>query len=393
MTIPVTQTNPQSHRWISAVGPNILDVPDLARQTEAMVRGMPYRDYDVFVPCAAPFKKPSTPTGPVVWLDGASAAKWLQTNLPTKETRRHSGGFLLTVECHDPWAAVEAARMIIARADARVRVSQPGSASIKLDGWARISQDKRAYKVRPAQRQVEIGSLFRQNAVYRFNGGLPTDTDDALELASYMESPSDGAAIAGGWAAIEALLIRPGEGSHHLAADRLAALVTCSLPRAETTHLAYEHIKQSSHTDPLAISLQAAPTNRGKVELVTRHLGDGNRLSLTNTSDLAAEARILAILSDPGKTLNRIHTYITESLRRLYTQRNTIAHSGSFRSIALNATTRTAFSLVGAGLDRIVHAQLDSDGQLRPQDLVARAEIELKLAASGASRSLGSLLD
>ena len=86
---------------------------------------------------------------------------------------------------------------------------------------------------------VEIGSLDRQEAVYRFDDGLPAATHDALELASYMESPSIGAAIIGGWSAIEALLIRPGEGKNHLAADRLAALVACSLPRASFSEKAH----------------------------------------------------------------------------------------------------------------------------------------------------------
>ena len=65
--------------------------------------------------------------------------------------------------------------------------------------------------------------------MYRFDGSLPTATDDALELASYMQSPSAGAAIIGGWSAIEGLLIRPGDGQYYQAADGLAALVTCSL--------------------------------------------------------------------------------------------------------------------------------------------------------------------
>ena len=357
-----------------------------------MLSRTPVRAYSLFLPCAAPFEKPVTPSSFVTWMDGKQAAEWLDTNLPSTEHRRHAGGFLVQVQCRDPWSAVEAARHVIARADPRVKVSRPSDESIRLDGWARISGDARGYDVRPTPRQVEIGSLYRQKAVYDFDGGLPPETDDALELASYMESPSDGAAATGGWAAIEALLIRPGEGNHHIAADRLASLLTCSLTRAELTPLAYRHIEHAAPSE-LVTDLKAAAKNHAKVRLIEDHLRAGHSLALTDPSDIAAESRVKAILIDPSGELERIHRYFTESLRRLYNQRNTIAHSGSLQSAALSATTRTAFSLVGAGLDRIVHAQLETKGQLPPLSLVARAETELRLVGGPGERPLSSLLE
>ncbi|MYF45466.1 MAG: hypothetical protein F4223_03325 [Rhodobacteraceae bacterium] len=379
------------HRWITKVGLKITNLAELATATRDMVAGMPAKTFDVFVPCAAPYKKPDTNTGPVNWLEGQEAAHWLRQHLPNEETRRHAGGFLLQVECRDPWSAVEAARATVARADARAKVGQPSNDGIRLDGWARIAGNKRDYSIRPTPRQVEIGSLIRQDAVYRFDQGLPTATDDALELASYMESPSEGAAVTGGWSAVEALLIRPGEGSYHTAADRLASLVTCSLPRAELTSLAFRHMKKAD--DSLAASLSSAHSNYEKVKLVEDHLRKGNRLDLAEGSDLAAQDRIIEIIKDPAADLNRIKTYVTESLRRLYNQRNTVAHSGSLRSAALSATTRTALSLVGAGLDRIVHAQLEARGDLAPLSLVARAETELRLVGTPGGRRLSSLLE
>ncbi len=379
------------HRWIMKVGPSITDLTELATTTRDMVASMPTRTFDVFVPCAAPYRKPDVTAGPVNWLEGQAAANWLRQHLPNGETRRHAGGFLLRMECRDPWSAVEAARRTIARADARAKVSRPSNDGIRLDGWARIAKDKRNYSIRPTPRQVEVGSLFRQDAVYRFDHGLPTATDDALELASYMESPSAGAAVTGGWSAVEALLIRPGEGSYHTAADRLASLITCSLPRAELTPLAYRHMENAD--DALADSLGSAQSNYEKVKLVEDHLRMGSQLELADGSDLAAQSRIVAIINNPPEELGRIRTYITESLRRLYNQRNTVAHSGSLRSAALGATTRTALSLVGAGLDRIVHAQLDGQGGLTPLSLVARAETELRLVGTLGGRRLSSLLE
>ncbi len=379
------------HRWITAVGRGMSSLDQVTAATLDMVTRMPTRTYAVFVPCAAPYDKPNTEAGRVRWLDGHAAATWLRNSLPNEESRRHAGGFLLEIEGRDPWSAVQEARVTVGRADARAKVTSPSNDTIRLDGWARVGGDNRAYEIRPTPRQIEIGSLVRQDAVYRFDGGLPPATDDALELASYMESPSAGAAVTGGWSAVEALLIRPGEGSHHLAADRLASLIACSLPRAELTPLAYQHIENGN--DDLAQALANTQTNFDKVELVETHLRAGNRLNLTHGSDLAAQNRIAAIIQDPAAELGRIKAYVTESLRRLYNQRNTVAHAGSLRSAALTATTRTALSLVGAGLDRIVHAQLQTDGELPPLSLVARAEVELGLAGTTGGRSLSSLLE
>lgn len=378
-------------RWITAVGPGLTSTQELATAAKDMISGMQMRSYEVFVPCAAPYDKPDNPAELVRWLKGDDAAEWLRNMVPAREHRRHAGGFLLRLDGRDPWSAVEAARVIIARAEARAKVSRPSNDSIHLKGWARIAHDERDYEIRPRPRQVEIGSLFLERAVYQFDGGLPSTTDDALELASYMESPSAGAAVTGGWAAIEALLIRPGESNHHTAADRLAALVACSLPRAELTPLAYRHIENGSG-DSLARSLQATDTNYQKVRLVEEHLRSGLRLALAAGSDVAAQDRILAIITNPAGKLRRIHEYVTESLRRLYNQRNTVAHSGSLRSAALGASIRTSLTLVGAGLDRIVHAQLKAGEQLAPLSLVARAETELRLVGGPGGRTLSSLL-
>ena len=204
-------------------------------------------------------------------------------------------------------------------------------------------------------------------------------------------SSSAAAAIIGAWSAVEALLIRPAEYNKSQAADRLAALVACSLPRAELTPLAYRHMTGAD--DALATAIGAADTNYAKVLLVESHLKSGRRLTLTDGSDIAAQDRIVAMLDDPAGSLERIRRYVTESLRRLYNQRNQIAHSGSLRSAALTAAARTSFALVGAGLDRIVHAQLQADKPLTPLQLVARAETEMSLVGTPGGRSPLSLLD
>ena len=391
------------YRWLQAKRTSLSDLSELAEEAAGMVNEMRLRQFSVFIPCSAPYTKLSGPAGSVEWLDGHAAAGWLRANVPEPqspepepqspepEPRRHSGGFLLVVERRDPWAAVDAARSLVARADARARVARLNNEGITVEGWARVAGTWRSFDVSHPVSQVEIGSLDRKASVYRFDGILPAATDDALELASYMKSPSTGAAIIGGWSAIEGLLIRPEEGRHYLAADRLAALVACSLPRAELTPLAHRHMQAAG--DELASQLEAAATNYAKVQMVASHLTSGKRLALADGRDVAAQNRIIGILGDSYGELQRIRQYVTESLRRLYNQRNQIAHSGSFRSAALTATARTSFSLVGAGLDRIVHAQLQADQALLPTQLAARAETELRMVGGPGGRSPISLLD
>jgi len=150
---------------------------------------------------------------------------------------------------------------------------------------------------------------------------------------------------------------------------------------------------QENADDALAQAISESQTNYAKVQHVEAHLRAGHRLSLSESSYIAAQDRMVAIISDPGTQLGEIKDYVTESLRRLYNQRNTVAHAGSLRSAALSATIRTTLSLVGAGLDRIVHAQLESDGELQPLSLVARAETELRLVGTPGGRTLSSLLE
>lgn len=109
-----------------------------------------------------------------------------------------------------------------------------------------------------------------------------------------MEYPSAGAAVTGGWSAIEALLIRPGEGSRQLAADRLASLIACSLPRDELTPLAYRHLENAN--DNLAQALSKAHTNFDKVQTVESHLREGHPLRQDPTPQRPSRAAGNAVI-------------------------------------------------------------------------------------------------
>lgn len=380
------------HRWLTAKASSIASVSDLAGLAEAMVTEMPVRDYEVFIPCARPRIGSEEHSSDGLWIDGPSGAQWLEEHLPTPENRRHNGGFVYSVEAHDPWSAVDMALELFHRTAARVRVARAASDDLRPDGWIRVAGVERDdFEARTPRRQVEIGSLERQGVVYQVDRAIRSPIDDSLELASYLEGTGTGAAVIGGWAAIEGLLIRPSEGSHYLAADRLAGVIACSVPRAELTPLSYAH--QSNADDTLSEQLQEATSNRERVEYVETQLRTTPALDVRSAEDAAALDRIVAIINNPGAELVRVRTYITESLRRLYNQRNLVMHAGSITSVALEATLRTAPSLVGAGLDRLAHAHFSSGGATSPLDLVARSEVELRLVGTPGGRTLATLLE
>ena len=387
-------SNTQLYRWLQTKRSALGSLPELAEETHAMLTGMCPKQFNVFIPCSAPNigELSSKSEGQVRWMDSHSASTWLKNNIPALKKKRQHGGFLVEVERRDPWAAVDAARSLISRADARRKIARLDGKRIVMGGWAHVAGNSYEFDLSHPSNKVEIGSLRRQKAIYDFDGGLPTSIDDALELASYMKSPSVGAAIIGGWSAIEALLLRPDTtAKKYLAADHCAALVTCSLPRAELTSLTYKHMDTAN--DRLADQIRLADTTYTKVWHAAEHLSLGKHLELTNLEDIAAQNRILAILENPADLLKRIRNHITVSLRRLYNQRNLIAHSGYLRSAVLPAAARTSFGLVGAGLDRVVHVQLRTEDKLSPSQLIARAETELNMVGKSGGRSPIFLLD
>jgi hypothetical protein len=98
-----------------------------------------------------------------------------------------------------------------------------------------------------------------------------------------------------------------------------------------------------------------------------------------------------ALIASPDQVLKRVASYIEETLQRLYRQRNLVMHAGTTDSVVIGATLRTAPSLVGAGVDRIVHAF--SEEGLNPLSLAARADAELALVGSAGGREVVRLLE
>ena len=140
------------------------------------------------------------------------------------------------IDSHDSSTRCQrAAQLAAARIDhfvarSSVATNQP------LEPWPVIWVRGKAttFPFGPRPRGVRVKALYREDQLF---SASDTTVDAAIELLAHLESSSPSAAIAGGWAAIEALLAEPHDRSG--AADSLASIVACSFPRAELTVLSY----------------------------------------------------------------------------------------------------------------------------------------------------------
>ncbi|MCX4993475.1 hypothetical protein [Streptomyces sp. NBC_00568] len=110
--------------------------------------------------------------------------------------------------------------------------------------------------------------------------GTRSRIDDALELAAAVNRGPMAPAVAGAWAAVESLPTHPddpkGENERSgkaVAADRMAAVIACSWPRAELTALAHHHKPGVQHN--LYRGIAACATNQERARLTAEALQGG----------------------------------------------------------------------------------------------------------------------
>jgi hypothetical protein len=226
-----------------------------------------------------------------------------------------------------------------------------------------------AFPFGPRPRGVKVKALYREDQMFSESD---TAVDAAIELLAHLESSSASAAIAGGWAAIEALLAEPNNRSG--AADSLASIVACSFPRAELTVLSY--VAERTCQD-LQDELRACKENRDRALVVARSIVSGHTLNLRRHGDQAALLRMQKLLQSPSKVLSDIQVHLADAFYRIYRQRNLVLHGGKTNSVALGGSLRTASKLVGAGMDRIAHAWYVRN--IRPIELAARSKSAILL--------------
>lgn len=377
------------HGWLRdlvRVDARSLHVADLLEEGATLCK-QDLQDFEVVVPFLA------IPGGylgrmPDGWLDGQQTKEWMdELDQPPEGDHRQAGSVVIDVRARDPWTAVEVAAELVTQVSARVAVgSRSGRLRTKGIGW--VAGHVQAFPLNP-QTRVQLRSLKTAEQLFEIAADqADAAVLDALEIFSALESGTRGAAMTGGWAAVEGLLLRRSESPHVLAADRLAAIVACAFPRAELTTLSYRH--RPNPADALKGDLEGVTSNLDRCRIVEAAIRNGNPPIPARPSDRALLQRVEGMVLAPADKLGNVRRYVGDTVRRLYTQRNLIMHAGSFQSVTLEATLRTAPRLIAAGMDRVVDASLGSG--VDPLALAARAEVELQMLGTPAARPLSDLL-
>ena len=303
-----------------------------------------------------------------LWLTNTEVSRWLRAHRFETSGLRQRGGLKLEITARDAFSAAENSVEIVDRLITRVSLGTYQRIVPINRLW--IAGEKTPVPLRSARRRVEVHALSRQNQVYSMS--YLSQIDAAVELAAPLNSELTSAAIAGGWAAIESLMTGPGDKERVLAADRMAMITSCSLPRAELTALSYKLEEQGG---AIATQLHACANNRDRAFILADLIKRGNSPKFPSDSDTAALYRISALLTEPHGVLHDIEHHISKAFRRLYRHRNMVLHWGKTNSVGIRSCLRAVAPLVGAGLDRIAHAAFTE--KIDPLELAARAAIRL----------------
>ncbi|MGW5335168.1 hypothetical protein [Streptomyces bauhiniae] len=334
------------------------------------------------------------------WMGKGKVVSWLREHGHDTSGVRPGGGFTYQVQARDPFSAAEQARQLVERMTARAQFLRRDRGGVEPLPYIWVAGHPKPVPLEPPARGADVLTLVNEGHLYRITSQR-SRIDDALELAAAVNRGPMAPAVAGAWAAVESLLSHPDDPKENersgkaVAADRMAAIIACSWPRAELTALAHRH--KPREADDLTRAIAACTTNQERARLVAEALGTtgAGALDFTRTptkySDNPAAQRMADLVQDPRPVLNDVAGAFRIALRRLYRTRNIILHGGATQGVALEASLRTAAPLVGAGLDRIVHAAYAED--LAPLDLAARAEVALQLVNGETGLSVVDLLE
>lgn len=348
------------------------------------------RQFEVLVPFLV-MPQQQLAEGLPQWRTRSHARDWLAVHAPGDSVRQN-GAFLYSIEAMDPYTAGRKAGEILDRLLARSSFLRRRRSGLAPLGRLWVAGLEESLPLEPPARGVDILSLRKEDTLYRI---IDEDLlDNVLELAAPLNRGARGPAVVGGWAALEFLLYHAGDPADRkdgraIAATRMAAIVTCSWPRAELTALSFAH--KPGTPDLLVRHLSNAASNRARAIAVASALRSGRTLATKHPADAAAAARMSALVASPQRSLVGVRAAVEGTLRRLYRQRNIVLHGGSTQSVALDATLRTCAPLIGAGLDRIAHAYLAD--HVLPLTLAARAETRLALTSPKGAAQITDLLE
>jgi len=181
----------------------------------------PRRTFETLVPLTSAIRVPRGITV-TEWRAAADVSEWLRRNNSDVSGVRQDGGFLFALDALDPEAAVAQCSEMIDQLVARMAVGTRRHLALLGQVW--VSGEEKSYAMDRKRRGVWVEALEGEHQLYntRPSGSI----DAAIELLSHLQTSSPAAAVAGGWAAIEALLSEPDDRAG--AAERLAMLVACS---------------------------------------------------------------------------------------------------------------------------------------------------------------------
>jgi hypothetical protein len=337
--------------------------------------------YEVMVPFAEPLPGQAIQLGS--WRDQQAVREWLEANGVNPSDHAFTGGFVLSEAARDPEAAIERAAETIDRMDGLLALSAAGA--IKPLPFAWIAGTSQEYSLQRSRR-FEVPCLSNEMAVY--DRSLTAIPVSALELLGVLGRGDPAAAVTASWAALEALLIGPGDSERVVAADRLASIVACVVPRAELADLGRTHMHLDLISE-LSMRLRSCQTPAEKANVIAKAILADMDVTVADPSDELALRRMRLILNNPRERLAELRRTASTALRRLYRQRNLVLHWGRMRPVALRPAIRTAAPLIGAGVDRIVSGWLAGGDPLR---LAARAHVELNVSSKSPDAAVAWLL-
>jgi hypothetical protein len=182
---------------------------------------------------------------PSNWLEGNQIAERIRASGldvgKAIEGYRLGGGLIYEIDAYDRWAAAALVGERVERMRARVAVGLPGDEQLQCHANALVQPVGKSHAMKPAPltpptMHIEVGSLARAGLIY----AEPQQVDDWLELLFAVETAPTTAALVSGWSVIEGVLSKTPGIDVQTIARRAAAIITCSLPRAELTTLSQD---------------------------------------------------------------------------------------------------------------------------------------------------------
>ena len=308
------------------------------------------------------------------------AHRWIQA-----KPARHQGSFLLEITARDVNAAADAARDVIAHLKTKFRLGSRNSIGILPTMW---SMERRSgFPTLATNRMINLASFDRLGRLQDL-----TTADylaNTLALVEPLQTAAPHIAVMSGWSAIESLLVGPADREDIVAARRFSLIIAASLIRAEFTWLAKTYTSENDDAD--AQALDGCQTNIERAKLFQMLAFTRPDLTLTNATDSLALQRVRPALQNPRQEITNIAEILTREFTRLYRKRNMVVHGGQIHGANLHSISETLTPLIGAGIDRIVHAELQFG--VPPIELSAIAEARVDYLSPTASDSGGGLLD